>query len=199
MYLKSIDNQILFEGRFPTVKKGLEIAARENCNLEKINLRHTNLSGLSLDGAKMKGACLWGANLNDVRLNNTDLTGADFRTATLLGTSIIKSNCTKADFSGAYFSRVELLETDLSFTCFSCPSIFCVDLTKAKSLKNAVYSHLGEIDCALSHAPLIINGLKFPMVFMDDAMLMGDKIKKIAIRQQLINCLNEKIPLTTLV
>lgn len=194
MYLKSIDNKILFEGRFASLKKGLEMAVNDNCDLDRINLRQANLTGVRLDGAKMRQACLWGANLNDVHFNHVDLIGADLRTANVLGTYITNSECADIDFSGTYFSRVVLSGTDLSKTRFSCSSIFSVDLTVVKSLQGAIYSHLGETDCSLSHAPLIISGFKFPMVFMEDNVLIENEIKKIAIRQQLINCLIEKIP-----
>lgn len=182
MYLKSVSGKILFEGRFSNVRKGLEMAVIDKCDLTGINLRQANLSGAHIDGANMPRACLWGANLGGADLSEANLEAADLRTANLLDTCLAEAYCHGADFSGAYFSRTIFRDTDLSNTRFSCPSFFTTELSEVRSLENAIYCHLGEVDCDLSHAPLIIRGLKKPLVFMDDSVLVGQDIKKIALR-----------------
>lgn len=189
MYLRSVEGKILFDGRFSSVKNGVEQAVEKGVDLTGINLRQANLSGAQIDRAKMAGACLWGANLSGADMSDSDFTGADFRTANLLDTCLAESGCHKVDFSGAYFSRTIIRNTDFSAACFSCPSIFTIDLVDAADLSGTVYSHMGEIDCDLSHAPLIIRGLQKPMIFMDDHVLVGGDLKKIALRQGVMNAI----------
>jgi uncharacterized protein YjbI with pentapeptide repeats len=193
MYLKSVSGKILFEGRFTNVCKGVEMAVADNCNLEGINLRQVNLSGGDLDGANMPGACLWGANLNGTDLSGANLKAADIRTANLPDSCLAESDCSGADFSGAYFSRTIVRDADLSNTRFSCPSLFTLDLAEARTLAGAVYCHRGEVDCDLSHAPLIIRGLSRPLVFMDDAVLVGQECRKMALRQVIYEGLSRTI------
>lgn len=185
MYLKSVGGKILFEGRFSSVKRGVEMAVEDGVLLSGIDLRQANLSGVHMDGAKMSGACFWGANLNSANMSSGDFQGCDFRTANFLNTCLAESVCTDADFSGSYFSRTIFRNADLSNTRFSCPSVFSIDLIEAKTLEGAIYCHLGEVDCSLSHAPLIIRGLKRPLIFMDDTVLVGTNLEKIALRADL--------------
>ena len=186
MYLKSTEGKILFEGRFTSVKKGVEMAVEAKHSLDKIDLRQANLAGAQMDDAQMKEACFWGANLNGANMSGGNFEKADFRTANLLDTCLAEANCTDIDFSGAYFSRTVLRETDLTQTRFSCPSVFSVDLVEAKHLTGAIYSHLGEVDCDLSHPPLIIRGLMQPLIFMDDTVLVGQNLRKIALREAVL-------------
>ncbi len=185
MYLRSVSGKIIFEGRFASIKQGVEMAVEKGANLEGINLRQANLSGALIDRAKMRGACFWGANLNGADMSDGLFEGSDFRAANLLNTCLAESNCHQTDFSGAYFSCTIFDGTDLSSARFSCPSIFSVNLVEAKTLQDAIYSHLGEVDCDLSHAPLIIRGLKRPMIFMDDSVLVGTDLEKTGLREAL--------------
>jgi uncharacterized protein YjbI with pentapeptide repeats len=186
MYLKSVDGKILFEGRFANVRQGVEMAVESGEALHHINLRGANLSGAQLDNAKMEKACFWGANLNDTNMSEGVFEGADFRTANFVDSCMAEADCTSANFDGAYFSRTIFTGAHLQRTQFSCPSIFTIDLSHTAGLEGAIYSHLGEVDCDLSHAPLIIRGLHKPMIFMDDHMLIGTDVKKIALRQTVL-------------
>ncbi len=186
MYLKSISGKILFEGRFSSVKKGVEMAVESKVDLSQIDLRRANLMGAHMDHAIMPQACFWGANLNDANMSGGDFNNSDFRTANFVDTCLAESSCIEADFSGAYFSRTIFRQADLSRAQFSCPSIFSLDLADAHTLKGAIYSHMGEEDCDLSHAPLIIRGLEQPLVFMDDTVLIGTKSIKTSMRRAVL-------------
>lgn len=192
MYLMSTKGKILYEGRFPSIRKGVEMAIEDHCILDDINLRKANLAGAHMDGARMKNACFWGANLGNANMAEGDFTGADFRTANCLDTCFAESNCHNANFSGTYFSRTIFRSADLSSTRFSCPSIFSIDLYDVKTLEGAIYSHLGEVDCDLSHAPLIIRGLQKPLIFMDDSVLIGTDLQKITARETIIKNLTHQ-------
>ncbi|HPD82776.1 MAG: pentapeptide repeat-containing protein [Alphaproteobacteria bacterium] len=114
---------------------------------------------------------------------------ADFRTANFLDTCLVEADCEGANFEGAYFSRTLFTYANLCKTQFSCPSLFTIDLAGVKTLEGAVYSHLGEVDCDLSHAPLIIRGLHKPLIFMDDYTIIGAEIRKIALRQHVLEAI----------
>lgn len=187
MYLKSVKGKILYRGNFTSLKKGLEMAVEDNVDLSDIDLRHANLANAQIDGAQMHGACLWGANLNEANMSEGVFTEVDFRTANCLGTCLADSNCTGADFSGAYFSRTICRDANLSNTRFSCPSLFSLNLVEVKSLKGAIYSHWGEVDCDISHAPLVIRGLEKPLIFMDDCLLFGQKHIKTPIKNDVLS------------
>lgn len=189
MYLKSIDGKILFEGRFSCVKKGLEMAVEAGIPLPKINLRHANLMGAQIDHAIMPQACFWGANLNGANMSEGTFEGSDFRTANLVDTCLAESSLEGSDFSGAYFSRAIIREAVLSNTRFSCPSIFSIDLAEASDLQGAIYSHMGEEDCDLSHAPLVIKGLPKTLIFMDDTVLVGTRSIKIPLREDILRAI----------
>jgi uncharacterized protein YjbI with pentapeptide repeats len=186
MYLKSVDGKILFDGCFSNVKQGLEMAVESGVSLQGINLRSANLAGAQLDNAKMEKACFWGANLNGTNMSDGNFEKADFRTAHFLDTCLAEANCEDANFEGAYFSRTIFTDTNLCKAQFSCPSIFTIDLSHVAGMEGAIYSHLGEVDCDLSHAPLIIRGLSKPMIFMDDCMLIGNDLKKISMRNAVL-------------
>lgn len=196
MYLKSVTGRILYQERFSSVKKGVEMAVEEKINLSGIDLRHANLANAQIDGAQMNGACLWGANLNEANLAEGTFEQADFRTANCLGTCLAEANCTGADFSGSYFSRTICRDTDLSDTRFSCPSLFSINLHEVRTLKGAIYSHWGEVDCDLSHAPLVIRGLEKPLIFMDDCLLFGQKHIKTPIKDDVLTSILSSIQKT---
>lgn len=189
MYLKSVDGKILFDGRFANIKEGVEQAVEQKFDLSKVDLRQANLSGAQIDGAYMPGACFWGANLSNANMTEGNFQNSDFRMAHLPDTCMADVNCNGVDFSGAYFSRTILYNADLSEARFSCPSIFSIDLAQARHMKEAVYDHLGEIECKMSHAPLIIRGLIKPLIFMDDTVLIGQEARKIMLRNDILNAI----------
>jgi uncharacterized protein YjbI with pentapeptide repeats len=187
MYLKSIEGTVLFEGRFHSIKQGLEMAVADKVDLKGVNLRRANLKNALLDGAKLEKACLWGACLTNADMSNCALSGADFRAANMKDACLAEADCSKVDFSGAYFSRTIIRHADLSGTRYSCPSIFTLDLNEANSLKRSVYSHRGEVDCDISRAPVIVRGLEKPLVFMDDKILIGTQLRNIDQKEMIYN------------
>lgn len=193
MYLKSISGKILFEGRFHTIKYAVEAAVQENINLDFINLRHADLKGANLDNASLKGASFWGANLEKANLTGVNLQNSDCRNANFKDCCLAESNCHQADFRGSYFSRTLFTDTDLSNTKFSCPSLFNINLSDARSLENATYIHKGEVDCDLSIPPVIIHGLPKNIILMQERTLIGNSLYDIGLYHRIFSSFEKVI------
>lgn len=178
MRLQSVSGETLFKSSHVTVKESVEEAVSEGVCLDGINLRKAKLSGAQLDMAKMKNACFWGADLTGADMSDGCFDGADFRTAILKDSCVSEASFIHSNFHGAYCSQMLVAGADFKKALFSCPSIFSCDLEATACLKGAVYSHHGEIDCPLSHAPIIIKGLKQPVVIMGQDILIGSDHQK---------------------
>ncbi len=179
MYLKSITGEVLFEGRFHTVRQAVETAIKDGISLDSVNLRKANLVGAELDHASLSGACLWGANLCKANMTAVQLKNVDCRNVNMQDVCLAESNCSGTDFSGTYFSRTILRDSDLSDTKFSCPSFFRQNLTEVNNFKNAVYIHKGEVDCDLSCPPILIYGLPKTIILMEGKVIIGSSLYKI--------------------
>ena len=107
------------------------------------------------------------------------LDGVDFRGVNLSRANLSGIKASRACFWGADLSHTCLSGADLSNVTFSCPSLFSLDLIKAKTFESSIYSHLGEANIDLSSLPLVIQGLNMPIVVMKDHVLVGEVVKKI--------------------
>lgn len=179
MYLKSITGEVLFEGRFNTVRQALEQAVNDNVVLSSVDLRQANLVGAELDNARLSQACLWGASLRKANITGVQLREIDCRNVDMTDCCLSESDCYGADFSGSYFSCTIFRETNLESAQFSCPSLFGQNLTEVESLKNAIYKHKGEVCCDLSCVPITISGLSKRVVLMKEQILIGDSLHDI--------------------
>ncbi|NQZ13826.1 MAG: pentapeptide repeat-containing protein [Alphaproteobacteria bacterium] len=197
MRILSVSGETLFKSSFITIKESVEEAVSEGVDLSNVNLRRVDLSGANLDMAKMSYACLWGADLTNTNFSDANLDHADMRTCILKDTCLSHTTCKEARLHGAYFSKTLINGADFSRAEFSCSSVFTCDLQEAYSLKGAIYHHHGEVECALSEAPLVIRGLAKPIVIMKNDILIGtDHQKRLPIsndQKQIINSLNQKI------
>ena len=176
MYLKNINGDVIFEGYFHTVKRAVEAAVQEHVCLDHVNLRNANLSQASLDGAQMDGACLWGANLSYADMSDVSLKKADCRNMNFQNCCLALTDGSGSDFKGSYFSQTIVTDTNLSNTKFSCPSVFSLNFQDAKTLKDAIYSHRGEVDCDLSAPPIVIYGLPKNIILMKDKVIIGTSL-----------------------
>ncbi|MCB1529719.1 MAG: pentapeptide repeat-containing protein [Rhodospirillales bacterium] len=179
MYLLSKKTgKILFEGRFPTIRRCVEQAVYEKTDLSHVDLRGMNLRHSNLDGAKMRGACLWGALLDYADMSGGVFERCDFRAASLKETCLADSALRGADFRGAYFSKTIVADSDFSKTQFSCPSLFSLPWHEAKTLEGAIYWHKGEVPCDLSGGPVSLQGPEGQVVYLNDHILAGGTLIK---------------------
>ncbi len=173
MEIKSIQGNILFNGRFATLRRAVEAAVRDRVDLAGADLRRAFLRHAVLDGARLAGACLWGARLDGAQMAGGDFIGVDFRTAHMKEACLAESVCTDADFRGAYVPGLIVRDADFSGARFSCPTVFTVPWEEAASLDGAVYWHRGETACPLSRRPIVVSGLPRRVVVMQDHVLIG--------------------------
>lgn len=146
MYLKSVDGEVLYEGRFFSVRKCVEMAVREGVVLDGVDLRGENLVRAKLSGVRMRNACLWGADLRGADLSLSDISGSDCRIVKWENGDLVGANCSKCDFSGAYFDRVAIQGADWAETLFTDPRVFDLPIYRLASTRGAVFSYLGECD-----------------------------------------------------
>lgn len=173
------DNEnTLYEGRFQTIRRCVEAAVADRVDLSGADLRNANLRHARLDGAVMRDACLWGAKLSHADMAEADFSGSDFRAACLKETCLAESILNGCDFRGARLSGAIVSGAHFSGARFSCPSMFTVRWSEARTLKDAVYWHHGEIPCALDRAPLVIFGLGRDIVFLEDHVLHGGVLNR---------------------
>lgn len=173
MELMSVDGEILFEGRFVTIRRAVEAAVKDGVDLSGVNLRGAMLRHACLEGASMEKACLWGARLDGAQMTGGYFTRADFRAAQMKEACLAESDCTYADFRGAYLPGLIVREGIFTKAQFSCPSTFSVPWEDAVRLDGAVYWHRGETPCPLSRRPVVVSGLARRVVVMDSHVLVG--------------------------
>lgn len=77
-------NTIITKSNVSSVKECVEIAIKENLNLNYANLKYANLKFADLDGANLKYA-----NLKSANLKNANLEGAKLKRANLEGAETI--------------------------------------------------------------------------------------------------------------
>lgn len=179
--IKSIHGDVLYEGFAPSFKALLEEAVTERANLQYANLRKQNLLIANLDGADFHGACFHGANLREANLSECLLDECDFRLADLSETCLAESSMLMCKFEGAYFSSGTIVTgTDMGGSTFTCPTVFSLKLSDTASTFQAIFSHMGEIDCPITQTPIVISGLPFQIVFMDKHLKIGSEVKTYA-------------------
>lgn len=161
----------LYEGRFSTIRRCVEAAVLDRVDLSGADLRKANLRYAMLDGALMEGACLWGAQLSYADMSEGDFSGSDLRTACLKDICLAQSLLVRCDMRGSYMKGAIVTDSDFTGAQFSCPSMFAVRWSEARSLAGATYWHQGEKACAMNTAPVVVTGMAQDMVFLDRHIL----------------------------
>ena len=111
---------VLFSGKFVSLKLCIKAAVKVKANLREANLREADL----------RGADLRGADLREADLREADLWGADLR---------------EADLRGANLREANLREADLDFSCwgFSCKTF---NVKVSDKLVCQLLHHVAKLD-----------------------------------------------------
>lgn len=169
-------DQIVFEGWFHSMKDCVERAVADGINLDGADLAGINLACANLDDAQMAGARLAGANLNGANLSEGVFDNADFARADLSYACLAVSSFMGVDFHGSSFAATDVTDAVIRDCMFSCPSMFTCLWHRAAVFSDCIYSHDERTNCALTKPPVMISGLPRDIVYMDNAVRIGNDV-----------------------
>lgn len=154
------------------VKLGL--AVKESI-LNGADLTEANLRGADLTGANLAEANLAGANLGGANLKVANLRGADLKEAHLMGSFLSWANLSGANLSGANLSWANLSWADLKGADLAGANLSGVSLELASIAGAKWYDGI-----IITHAPMQIHGLAYPVTILDAHMQIGCELHRLA-------------------
>lgn len=165
---------VIHEGEYSTFKQCLEDAVKKDINLDNADLRNQNLQNINIDSAQLYGAAFDGSNLNDANLSEGQFESSSFKNTSLIGACMAESNFKYCDFSGVSFGANTIAGSRFDHATFNTLSCFTLDFLSLEAMDNCRFEGATEISYSLSKPPIVITGLfNAPMVFLNDAILMG--------------------------
>jgi uncharacterized protein YjbI with pentapeptide repeats len=142
MYIKNVNNEIIFEGRHVNVSEALNNMS--DASMRAINLRNTKLINVSMDAVYITRGCFWGCKIRNATFKKCNLSRSDFRATSFVNCLFHQVDFNQSNFLGATFENCSFVECDLSNTQFSKPEIFQQNIEATCILKGASYLHFGE-------------------------------------------------------
>lgn len=189
--IRNVTGEVLFEGCFETMRDCMEMAVSTGTCLDNARLSGKNLTNASLDGARLRGARLDNANLTGANLSESQLDGADFTNATLQGACLCRSSLRGCNFDGAQFDGTDITGGNISGSHFSNPSALLLNFIDAADMSGCYFSVSATGACMMSRPPVVIHGLPFPVVFMDEMVKIGPVLRS---RRELLALTNDNCP-----
>ena len=176
-FLKKTGNkEILYEGKFLTLSQCLEQALQENVCLDYVDLRGANLTNANLDDGSFNYARFDCANLTGANLSATNLNRASFKEAALYNACFCEAILSESQFFGASFGSTDIAWANMRGACFDTLSAFELKFSETLLMQDAkFYDRTGTI-CNMSHAPVVIQGLQYPVILFDDYMKVGSAV-----------------------
>jgi hypothetical protein len=166
------NGDIIYQGRFDTLKHCVEFAIGQGIPLNSVDLRKANLSHANLDDAFMNDADLSGANLCGANMSEGHYKGALFRDADLTYVCFNGSRLIDADMIGASFAATDVTDAMIKACLFSCPSIYSCLFHRAECFVDNVYYN-DDKRLSMSKPPITINGLLREIVHLDSHIKIG--------------------------
>jgi hypothetical protein len=168
--------QIVFSGRFNTVKDCIEAAIYDNVDLSKTDLRHVNLNNANLDDARLNGAKLDGANLSGANMSETHMSKASLKNTTLHAACLCLADLRGCDMRGALFGATDIAGARMDDAKFSTISAFGLNFIDCASMTNCLF-YEEDFNFAFSTPPLFLQGLSKPVIFTDNHLKIGSQTK----------------------
>lgn len=168
----------LFSGRFPDFRSCVEHAISDGVSLRNADLSHSNLLNAQLDGGDFREAVFINCNLSGVNASECRMDGARFNAATLYGAVFCESSLNNAIFKDASFGATDIYRASLENCVFSTLSAFTLNFSDASTLYGSYFINPCGTICAMSHAPLVIDGLQQKIIFMDNDIKIGHAVFK---------------------
>ncbi len=180
---KHTDNNILYEGKFETIRHCLEDAVNQNIPLSYVNLKNQNLSNANIDGAIMPYADLKGSNLTGANLSEATLHNCNFKNASLYNCCMSHSDLHESNFTGASFGGTLIDFADLGKCSFSTLSCFDLDFVFCKNLEGSKFIEPDGRFLKMSGAPIVIkNMLNTPIILFDETVKIGSEAPRVKTR-----------------
>lgn len=146
-------------------KHVLKMPCKKNIDLSYAVCRNQKLTFAELDDANLKGADFYGSNLTGANLSEAELNNASFENADLYATCLAYASLNGVNFMGAGFGGTILAGANLSNCTFYGTSCHNLNFTEAQTITNCFYIKPNQSVQTFSGAPLIIKGLKEPVIF----------------------------------
>ncbi|HEY8191042.1 MAG TPA: pentapeptide repeat-containing protein [Alphaproteobacteria bacterium] len=189
--IRNVAGEVLFEGCFETMKACVEMAVEAGVCLDGAQIPGANLTNASLDGARLRGARLYNANLTGANLSEAQMDGTDFTNATLLGACLCRSSLRGCNFDAASFDGTDITGSDIGGSQFSTPSALLLNFIDTADMSGCYFSVSTTRACLMTRPPVVIHGLPFPVVFMDDMVKIGPVLRS---RRELLALTNDNCP-----
>lgn len=173
---KAGSEDIIFSGLFLDIKSCVEAAICERICLDYADLRGANLTNAELDEGQFSYARFDQANLTGANMSCANLKGAIFRQATLYNVCFCESVMTNAQFFEVQFGGSDIAWTDISNASFDGYSALDLNFSECLFSNNTkYYDHTGSV-CEMTRPPLLIKGLKYPVIFFDRHLKVGPAV-----------------------
>lgn len=167
----------LFEGAFNTPRHAVEQAITDNVCLDHADLSGLNLTNAALDGARLRHARFGNTNLGGANLSEATFDSADFTGANLNAACLCYSSLRGCNFDGVTFGETDITSCDISGSLFSSRSAFYLNFADTSNMTDCYYSVSDKEACLMSRPPIVIHGLPFPVIFMDDHVMIGPLLR----------------------
>ncbi len=172
---RKIDNTVLYQGEFRSLRECLEAAVTAGKCLDGLNLKNANLANATLDGAIMRKADLTGANLSGANISEAVLSGSSLMHAALYNSCLCWSDLSACDLRHTHFGATDIAGAKLDASIFAGLSSFSLSFTDALSMRNCRYEDIDACLHEMSLPPLAVSGLDRAFAFLDETLLIGNK------------------------
>lgn len=178
--LKKRTGEVLLCSKIDLFVELLAIAIKDNHDLKELDLSYQNLSGFDFNGLDLSGSTFEGSNLTGANFSECELKHCFFLNADLSGVSFDSSNLHGARFKQSLFSSSTTVKDARLTNClFTGTSVFNVNLRETLSLSKSRYLHHSGDYCTINLPPIVVKGLRLPVVFMDKHLLIGQELKTV--------------------
>ena len=175
--LRNTQNNILFEGSFPTLKDGLEAAISDNVALDNADLSNQNLTNANLDEYSFKSVTFEGSNLSGTNLSACNLSGSNLKNTSLYNTCFAESNLQYSDFTGAFFGGTDIAAANIMGCVFSTMTSFDLDFILTRNMDDVTFLNPDGKHCNITNPPIVVkNILPKPLIIMDRTVKYGHDI-----------------------
>jgi len=163
---------VLYEGRFETLKQCVESAVHQRINLSYVDLRNANLSHANLDDANMESANLSGANLCGANMSEGVFDCANFSNADVTYACFVQSSFKNSNFTKSSFAVTDMTDAVVEGCVFSCPSVFNMQFHRTEKFSNNMFMD-GDKAVPMNKIPVMVVGLSRDIVYLDNHIKIG--------------------------